>query len=678
MISTSQQNGKHSSDSSSSPVMSQSINPCPIVVQIAAIYCFFNLTGLPLIFRQYNCDEAAGQLDEHEIACSNQPLLFSFNEIDSPYACSMRMGKLCNDYKSTGPISRDDAKTIIAKWCKPFGLDSGSSFRALHVVNNSLSMSDESVSSGGAGADLDGDADDASANRSSYINHDWVYYIGIEIKPGKGLLKDTTFVYFSTRYYLLNKTGKDLLLSQYYFVKNSREKSVAGTTWAPTHARKSSLSSQIDNHSLVLLKDSMTQFHWPRSDFDQLLSVRLKNELNFNWSGGFKIDEVNSFYINLRNTHNTSEFFYLKVEICLDGGTFYILFSEKLDIPYPLRVENYSQVPVYIYQSASLEENCYITVKPRQVFNYSWDEPISERKLAVGVRGGTNTIFDATSSGDEQRKYLYYENFIYIVFTDKANDTTATTANSSWLTSRELVLAYQRNKIFIDEKEPGNRAQLWSLTTDGYLVHEGSSAPRELDHDPNNVDLSTRYVLDIEDMAPRPNHLIPLTLRKIDLRRKNTQKWNFDRQGMLCCNVRNMCLQVYGEFKRYAGVVLGPTSDYQVKIGLVKTYPIMNVHKEQLRPGSGHLLLNVLSDGPTRLLRLTNIKDKSYLSINWERAEHNNSNTNDLNDSLTDRDTRKSIEVCIYRYFYPNLILLLILKVKRQHITSKIKILVFI
>lgn len=55
--------------------------PCPIVIRISAVYCFFNLTGLPLIFRQYNCDEAAGQLEEHEVACSNQPLLFSFNEV---------------------------------------------------------------------------------------------------------------------------------------------------------------------------------------------------------------------------------------------------------------------------------------------------------------------------------------------------------------------------------------------------------------------------------------------------------------------------------------------------------------------------------------------------------------------------------------------------------------------
>lgn len=64
---------------------SDHFNPCPIIVQISAIYCFFNLTGLPLIFRQYNCNESAGQLDEHEYASNNQPLLFSFNEVSLSY-----------------------------------------------------------------------------------------------------------------------------------------------------------------------------------------------------------------------------------------------------------------------------------------------------------------------------------------------------------------------------------------------------------------------------------------------------------------------------------------------------------------------------------------------------------------------------------------------------------------
>jgi hypothetical protein len=112
-------------------------------------------------------------------------------------------------------------------------------------------------------------------------------------------------------------------------------------------------------------------------------------------------------------------------------------------------------------------------------------------------------------------------------------------------------------KVYLDYKESGNRSQLWSLTLDGYLMHEGSSPPRELEMDAQ-LDLSNCYVLDIEEVAPRPGYFIPLTLRRPDLRRKSTQLWTFDTNGHLCCNVRNMCLQVQGEMRRTAKIVLGP------------------------------------------------------------------------------------------------------------------------
>lgn len=38
-------------------------------------------------------------------------------------------------------------------------------------------------------------------------------------------------------------------------------------------------------------------------------------------------------------------------------------------------------------------------------------------------------------------------------------------------------------------------------------------------------------------------------------------------------------------------------------------------------------MLKVLTDGPTRVLKLTNIKNKSYLSINWDRRDSHESTT---------------------------------------------------
>lgn len=221
----------------------------------------------------------------------------------------MRIGKFCNDLKT---IQWDSVRPL---WCKPFGLDSGSSFRALHVVNNCTSSThdsssindytddmspldslDHSMNATTRRNDFDSDSDlvvveptETMSSRKqrrgrAYLNPDWVYYIGIEIKPGKGLLKDTTFVYFSTRYYLVNKTSQDLLVSQYHFVRGAREKRM-GLSWRASHNfnsnnNRSSSERSSPNESfystasaetrgehankIALLKDSMRQFHWPR------------------------------------------------------------------------------------------------------------------------------------------------------------------------------------------------------------------------------------------------------------------------------------------------------------------------------------------------------------------------------------------------------------------------------
>jgi len=214
----------------------------------------------------------------------------------------MRVGRLCNDFKAY--IGQKPAKTlsetnknIVPKWCKPFGLEGGSSFRALHVVNNNNNS-------------------DSSA---TFLHPDWVYYIGIEIKQGKGLLKDTIFVYFSTRYYLVNRSARDLLISQYFSIQSWRD-SNASFSWDSTSGSRGKEAS----NSITLMSDSMTQYHWPRTDKDQLMSVALMDDGDFNWSGGFRIDNVDSFQLNLRNKINSNEMFLIKVEVILDGGTFFI------------------------------------------------------------------------------------------------------------------------------------------------------------------------------------------------------------------------------------------------------------------------------------------------------------------------------------------------------------------
>lgn len=278
-----------------------------------------------------------------------------------------------------------------------------------------------------------------------------------------------------------------------------------------------------------------------------------------------------------------------------------------------------SEVPIYFYQSESTPEKYALNVKPNQTIKYSWDEPIMEKKLVFGVKGGTSDILDFSLLDD--KKFLFYDNFIYIVF-EKANaagkeTTNATTTN---LASSEFVLASINNKVFIDYKESGNRNQLWYLTSDGFLVHEGSSPPKELMH---TTGMSNQYVLDIEDVAPQPNRSMMLTLRKPDQRRFNTQKWQFNRQdnGLLCCRVFNMCLQIDGELKRMARVVLGPTKNIALNKDMIK------VSSQSLRPGSGNLSLEMVTDGPTRVITIININEKNHSSITWKSASSSSSSS---------------------------------------------------
>ena len=54
-------------------------------VTISAKYWMINHTGLPLVFKQVGTKtSASGQFDEHELARSVAPLMFSFSDREQP------------------------------------------------------------------------------------------------------------------------------------------------------------------------------------------------------------------------------------------------------------------------------------------------------------------------------------------------------------------------------------------------------------------------------------------------------------------------------------------------------------------------------------------------------------------------------------------------------------------
>ena len=69
-------------------------------MSIYAPYWMINSTGIPLVFKQDAVPhEMAGQFDEHEVARSLTPLLFSFSDRDAPTRYVLLKRKLVTVFK---------------------------------------------------------------------------------------------------------------------------------------------------------------------------------------------------------------------------------------------------------------------------------------------------------------------------------------------------------------------------------------------------------------------------------------------------------------------------------------------------------------------------------------------------------------------------------------------------
>ncbi|KAG8283042.1 hypothetical protein J6590_023572 [Homalodisca vitripennis] len=161
-------------------------------------------------------------------------------------------------------------------------------------------------------------------------------------------------------------------------------------------------------------------------------------------------------------------------------------------------------------------------------------------------------------------------------------------------------------QVVLARKQFWARSQLWRMTGEGQLQHEGSSPPRA---SPDKI-----LVLDISGPAPQPSHCVNLLLRRPDKRRKSTQTWRFTDDGRLCCVHNNMCVQAKDGFfglRQGSEVVLGPSCLTQER-----SVPLEQlVNRQRLRPGSGFLTVKVLTDGPTRVLQVTDVNDSRIVAV---------------------------------------------------------------
>uniref|UniRef100_A0A9J8AXX9 Vacuolar protein sorting 13 homolog D n=1 Tax=Cyprinus carpio carpio TaxID=630221 RepID=A0A9J8AXX9_CYPCA len=444
----------------------------------------------------------------------------------------------------------------VPGWCQGFSLDGGSGVRAVKVIQH--------------------------GNRPGLI-----YNIGINVRKGKGSYRDTHIVTFAPRYLLDNRSSRKLAFSQREFV---RGKGTAGP-----------------EGYISTLSGSSVVFHWPRNDYDQLLCVRLMDVPNCTWSGGFEVNKPKSFHINMRDTLGNC--FFLRAEIALKGATYQISFSDTDQLPPPFRIDNISEVPIQFWQHGVADIRLRTEVKPGAVLDYAYDEPILQPYITLTVKGAGSSEVTADMNFFREYNKLYYENFIYIAasFTFSEDAGKRPVGKKREVSSAELVLDVETKtqRVILKKKEPGKRSQLWQMMGKGMLCHEGSSPPQSKPSQPRP--LSSSLVLDIAGLAAvTDNSYEPLKLRPPDSRRSTTQTWHFS-SGMLTCGLPRLVVQVRGGVSGLydgAEVVLGPDS------GVMEPLPEQQFTNQKMRPGSGVLSIQVLPDGPTRVLQISDCSQR--------------------------------------------------------------------
>ncbi|XP_077532737.1 vacuolar protein sorting 13D isoform X2 [Haemaphysalis longicornis] len=518
-------------------------------VYVSVPFWIINRSGLPLIFKQEGTSsESAGQFREHEQARSVAPLLFSFSDTEASMMCSMRVGTELH------PRS-------FPQWCTCFSLEKGIKVRRLMVSPNDA-------------------------------RPDWVYTIGVEIRPGLGRYTGTSHVVLSPRFLIDNQSSAVVQIAQRFATKEL----------------------QYRHHISLAKPKSSLPFHWPRVDLDNLLCVRLVDIAGCQWSGGFKIDELNSFHIHMRDDLGRSHF--LRVEVILKGATFFIIFMDCAKIPPPLRIDNQSEVSVTFHQTSVANDMLRATVRAHTSVPYAWDEPTLPPYITVTAPGGMSETYDMTIF--RPGKKLYYENFFYIAFSGTFLEPRAMVKaqpGSKDVRCQELVLDVpQGSRVVINKKELGKRSQLWRMTSTGMLQHEGSSTPRE----PRpSAEPGRMLVLDIAGLGPEPKKYTELMLRKPDGRRRLTQTWQFRSDGRLACQLPGMFVQPRDGFaglRRGNDVVLGPPQPVSFACmdnGVPVEQAVVN---QKMRGGSGVLSVRVVPKGPTIMLCVSDFVQKQKLS----------------------------------------------------------------
>ncbi|CAF3239742.1 unnamed protein product, partial [Rotaria sp. Silwood2] len=431
---------------------------------------------------------------------------------------------------------------------------------------------------------------------------DWNHSISIDVHSGNGHMKKTKSIFFNARYIICNQSLYDLLIRQQHIPDD-------------------------DSNWLHVSRHATVAYHWPRTDIEQLLCVRVidDNQLQLvHCSCGFQIDCINAFHINMR--YNNGQCLILRVQVIERNGTYFAVFLDSNQMPAPFRICNRSDVPIQFYQTESREDLSHLRTMslPHQSIDYTWDEPTFKPTITCSITdGGTKATYDLLKLGSADD--LHYQNYIYLALQETFDgedpiellSTTNKTYNTSYYSSQQLVIEYINGRLLLSKLQENKRSQLWQMTSNGLLIHVGSSSLQESNTKKEYFDdIRQAFVLDIKDsgdniLSNLMTRFTPLIVRRDDPKRAFTQTWQFLDNTYLCMANTQICVQVFGELNENSDVVLGPIIENKTPLPSVT----MHIRSHQRYNGSGVLYTCIIAYGPTNLLAIDHIKTTDLPTI---------------------------------------------------------------
>ena len=318
-----------------------------------APYWLINKTGIPLIFKQEEeQEEVAGQFEEHEEARSLTPLLFSYFQRESSNNCQMRVGKKYQPDLCMQPL-----------WCKPFSLEKDVDYRTLYV-------------------------------RCGRDKPEKTFDIGINMTWGEGVFAKTQIVSFVPRFQVDNQTEWVITMAQKYLTMND--------------------SNEIHPDMIQCYPGAVSIFHWPRSDLDQIVCLRIENQDFCVWSGGFGMTTETSYHLNIffaKKQYSCT----IRADISLQSGTYCCLLSNGARFPSPYIIVNKTDVTLLYWQAHLTNTSLQSFIKAHDSKPYVLHDPLMPPLLTLSVNQETSETYNLRQSGRNFNK-LYYQNAIFIAF----------------------------------------------------------------------------------------------------------------------------------------------------------------------------------------------------------------------------------------------------------------------